>query len=155
MNDGKPYSDPTAELVDDDYQNHVEQTREDKARQAEACGCEVVFAEPNQLLLDIDRPLGTISIAALITAFLILPEPIVESTGGLSHFVYWPSRNGNGHFVLTVKKDMDELDRILIQTLLGSDPGREIMNYGRLLATGDAKICLYQPKGVLVRGEAV
>jgi hypothetical protein len=66
---------------------------------------------------------------------------------------YFTSKSGEGkHVVVNVgfNRHIDDMERLLIACLLGSDLKREMLNYSRLKLHGDPLACLFRPKQKLL-----
>jgi hypothetical protein len=62
---------------------------------------------------------------------------------------YFTSKSGEGkHVVVSVgfNRHIDDMERLLIACLLGSDLKREMLNYSRLKLHGDPLACLFRPR---------
>lgn len=113
-------------------------------------GLAVVYPAPNQLQIDIDSLDAAHDYDKRI-AFVRehLPDLVVEAHRA-------PSASGlpRLHVTLTLSRSLGALERIAIQSLLGSDPWRELYSFvchekGRTLPT-----CFFEPKNESERGAA-
>lgn len=87
--------------------------------EAMTLNCRVVIAEANQLQFDIDDDEGRSKFAH----FYI--ENLFMRFGDKLPREHWTSRSGNDHWVLTLPDAFSVEERIAMQVLGGSDPGRE------------------------------
>jgi hypothetical protein len=94
---------------------------------AAAAGLRAVVAQPNQLLIDIDTLESEYkynTMLGMVASFFPL-----EVTSDL------PSKSGGDHrhITLTLGHSISNVERVLLQAILGSDPKRELLSYVRLL----------------------
>jgi hypothetical protein len=110
---------------------------------AAAAGLKAVVAEPNQLLIDIDTKESEYkfnSIISLVASFF--PLEVISDL---------PSRSGGDHrhITLTLGHSISDVERVLLQAILGSDPKRELLSYVRLLrGIEPATMFFEKPDGV-------
>lgn len=57
----------------------------------------------------------------------------------------WKSRNGNIHINITLVSPFSDLERIVFQSILGSDPSRELLNWKRVKDGSKNPIALFRP----------
>lgn len=124
---------------------------------AESLGCKVIIAQPNELQLDIDKPWefkDTSFEESTLTrdcwrARKLIGRRIWDS---FSQEIYvlslsaWRSRNGNIHIVLKLSQEYSAFERIIFQSILGSDPRRELLNWKRINDGSENPIALFRPK---------
>lgn len=122
-------------------------TEETLQKEAKEKGCVLILPQPNQLLLDIDRP------GAIIPKDTL---KLVEAWWGVAAILRWDSRSGNSHFIVTLKKDVTKEERELLQVALGSDPKRGLLA-ARTLYEPDGEAvenavpcCLFQPINAII-----
>lgn len=58
----------------------------------------------------------------------------------------WASKSGRTHVLITYEKDIPAIERCLYQSLLGSDPIREMLNLRRIQHNVKNPIALFKPK---------
>jgi hypothetical protein len=112
------------------------------AARAEKKGCVVVFPEPNQLFIDID---DLESLQAFERVFSIVQEYLPCA------YVKTPSPSGNHdrwHIVVTLERPVrDDIERIALQAILGSDRKREAHDMRRALAGHPTPTRFFELKG--------
>lgn len=82
-----------------------------------------ITAKADELQIDLDRPC-----AALNSAVFELLGQLV----GIHSATMAPSRNGNTHWLIKLKKRLPLRDRIILQCALGDDPVRIIKSWDRV-----------------------
>jgi hypothetical protein len=94
---------------------------------AKAAGLTIVTPEPNQLLIDIDEESASIQYNQMIGMFCSFFD-VVDIKDN-------PSKSGakHRHITLTLGHPISNVERVLLQAILGSDPKRELLSYVRLL----------------------
>jgi hypothetical protein len=94
---------------------------------AKQMGLNVVVPEPNQLFIDIDNT-GAYQhynqMLGVVNSFFDVVD-IDDS----------PSKSGRPHchITITLGHPISNVERVLLQAILGSDPKRELLSYARLL----------------------
>lgn len=120
----RPYNHKREEEDAEEYANlHSSEA----IKEAEESGGEVIFPGPNQLLLDLD---SEESLNLFLTNLPILDRHITVNSYG-----YQESRTpGKYHGIVELHYPvMSDMERILLQAILGSDPKREFLSYMRIL----------------------
>ncbi len=102
---------------------------------------EIIFPDSTQLQLDIDD-----SVTAEVFE---RNRGIIEKHFGIVYASQTISRNGEGrHITITLKKRLlNEMERILLQAVLGSDPKRELLNYLQYLERDPHPVLFLENKG--------
>lgn len=77
----------------------------------------------DELQIDLDRPHARIPAKLL----RLVREHVYTSPP-----VYTRSKSGNTHVSITLLKPMSQIERLFLQTALGSDPVRELLSWGRV-----------------------
>lgn len=127
---------------------------------AKTLGCEVVISAQDELQLDIDKPwtFNQDYIKGLGTQNYTLTKLIGKKVWNSFYkevyvlsFQAWKSRNGNTHVVLKLdgSRMYSDLERIIFQTVLGSDPVRELLNWKRVIEFTENPIALFRPESTL------
>lgn len=103
--------------------DYGEDTIESAREKARSLGLVVVFPRSNELFLDIDTSSAM--------------EKFVRGVAHLGDVPYigWPSpsgRPGRYHIVVTLPRPVSALERLALQSMLGSDSTREILSWLRL-----------------------
>ena len=96
------------------------------AEQAKAKGCKVVVPKSNELFVDIDCEEDLERSRKYLVHIQRMEKcsyRITESPSG---------RPGRYHVVVTLERDVEPMERILLQALLGSDRVREVLSWQRL-----------------------
>ena len=122
---------------------------------AEERDCELIEAQPDELLLDIDAPMS-------LSDFRIMRADalqILQEKFGYPHFESWASRNGGLHVRILLPMRIPTGLAIALQASLGSDPRREILACWEHFALCEASLhedpipdiedtrSLFKPKG--------
>lgn len=95
--------------------------------EAEQNGWKIVVPAPNELQIDIDSASQYDKHNHALEAFLrFFQIGGVESHGSKS------GAPGKLHITITLMNEVSPLERIALQSLLGSDPRRELLSYVRL-----------------------
>ena len=85
----------------------------------------LVAPKENELQIDLDSDCSSKKLASLL---YVLNKQI-----GYKKFSKYQSKTkGNYHIIVTLKRKLPALERILWQAILGSDPFREAHNYARV-----------------------
>jgi hypothetical protein len=109
--------------------------------EAESRGCAVVKPRPNELFVDIDSEEAMSTFRRQLEVFKRMHSHAIVRMG--------PSPSGlPGHFhiYVTLTRDVDAVTRILYQSLLGSDPMREILSYQRLDSGDECPTLFFEKK---------
>lgn len=107
-------------------------------------GLEMFVSDGRLLMLDIDdgKYVETVSVQMLKRWLGIGPGDILVTT----------SKSGKGHHVyIRLPKYVGELERILLQACLGSDPKREMLNWHRMKEKGEGGVTLFETAEEAVR----
>lgn len=114
-------------------------TSEEAFSKAKARGLVALAPKPNELFVDIDdeQSMEAFALRRAIFDRHILPLPgLVEAVPSKS------GRPGKFHITLQLERDITDLERVLFQLMLGSDPVRELLSYRRIL-NGDPHATLF------------
>lgn len=108
---------------------------------AEEVGCDVKYAKPTQLFLDLDSE-------EAYSDFRLKYAIMSELSHGrlLNRYRASKSRNGNTHIIISLCQEVSVEMQLGLQAVLGSDPMRELFNFGRLLRGDDVENCLFVPR---------
>ena len=108
---------------------------------AEGFGCTVQHAKQNQLFIDLDSE-------EALSGFMLKYSMLQKLSDGILLKTYRTrkSRSGNTHAVVELYDDVSVEMQLGLQAALGSDPMRELLNFGRMLRTEDAGNCFFVPK---------
>lgn len=136
---------------------YFEYLRDQTFAKAKADGLKVILPASNQIQLDIDRP-WPYEITRLDRKIKEVRQLIhngdAKAISVLLHFdeefsikrhEAWRSVGGNIHVMLTLNRDLDLLDRIALQAILGSDPMRELCNLRRARCGAEDPVALFCP----------
>ena len=119
---------------------------------AEFLGCTVVIAKPNEIQLDIDRKWADKKSKEKSFNFFETEFVVGKSFKSfcqevsIMKVVGWRSRGGNTHLVFTLTQEYSAFERIVFQSVLGSDPAREILNWKRVVDGDPNPIALFKPR---------
>lgn len=109
--------------------------------EAESLGCTVLVPQANQLFIDLDDIDGN-------NWFNLNVGKIEEQLGPLT--IEWlPSPSGaecHHHVVVTVSRNLSDIERIAMQAFLGSDRKREALSWVRLINDDPQPTLFYQKK---------
>ncbi len=103
-----------------------EESFEDFVKRAERKGLKIVYPKPNQLQIDIDTDDQYKTFQRM--------EVALYKYFGIKNKVETVSGNGlpGRHITLDLGYDIDDMERILLQSVMGSDPMRELLSYIRI-----------------------
>jgi len=143
----------------------VDESRSMLEHKAASFNCEVEWVGPHQVQIDLDTE----------EAWVLFQEHMCWLQTMLQHkktrqqtrqewdgkeqvfpdldYTMQPSKSGEGkHVVVHIgfNRHIDDMERLLIACLLGSDLKREMLNYSRLKLHGDPMSCLFRPKQKLL-----
>lgn len=110
---------------------------EDVERIAEEMGCEVELADDMTLQIDLDNEDDF--------ALFLDQHRRLSRMGLVGGWTERPSRNGNRHIIVDLFHETSVKERILLQSLLGSDRVRELLNLRRHEAGIENPIRLFKP----------
>lgn len=101
--------------------------------------CTVVVAKDNELQFDLDElgdkaKLNDFVIDRLSQAYKVLRTE------------FWDSKSGNRHAVVTLESELPASERIALQAMGGSDPGREFSAMQCLKDGSPHPILLFKPR---------
>lgn len=108
-------------------------------------GCDCVWAEENQLLIDVDLNEGDSFDSA---RFHDCVERIKHCFNCEAAVVSWTSRNGGMHIQIQLSAlagTLSDADVCFLQMYLGSDPQREFLNWQRVLLKNEGMNVLFRP----------
>jgi hypothetical protein len=145
MNYGGFIIEPISLGGDRKAEGYHEQTEEELIEYAKGLGCTIEWGNDYILQLDLD----TVDAQSRFWSNL----EVLQNMGHLPvnglKTSREESRSGTGeHAVVYLPEPKPALERILLQTLLGSDPRREALNYRRLAVTKPGlpdPCCLFRP----------
>jgi len=98
--------------------------------------CELFVCGKNEIAVDIDTVEQEAQFASMQS--LIKEQYHIVATN------FWASRGDGKHFVLTFDRDLDPMERIILQSVLGSDPKREFLALWEL-SQGFEESVLFKP----------
>lgn len=135
---------------------YFEQIREMAFTEAIRKGCKVVISSPKQIQLDLDTPWIHASnhVDGIHAVLSVIHQNDIRKIILLSRFLEnfsvvewqaWKSSGGNSHVMLTLTRELSLSDRICLQSILGSDPMRELLNFRRMLCNADDPVALFRP----------
>lgn len=108
--------------------------------EAKASGLDIIIPKPNELQIDIDSDEAMTGFYERWEMFLRM---IPASTKRIA-----PSKSGypRAHITITLPFDIEDLERVLFQSLLGSDYRREMLNTSRVLMGDPDPIVFFERK---------
>jgi len=116
-----------AEVKESDYSVPC-RTVEEVEEQAEKLGRVVVYPKPNQLFIDIDSDADLEIFHRLFELFRSTNKFKDSSFASVAS----PSgRAGRRHVTVTLPRTVEPVERVYLQSLLGSDPLREMLGFCR------------------------
>lgn len=135
---------------------YLEEIRDKTFEKARADGMQIVLPSSKQIQLDIDRPWTldkTSTTKKSEVSRIVHNKEVKRITIGIKFKDYfsvvkweaWKSIGGNCHVMLTIDQEMDLQDRICLQSILGSDPMREMLNFQRYMCKAEDPIALFRP----------
>lgn len=84
-------------------------------------GVEVIIRKPNELLLDLDDAIAYERYQEIVE--------LLDSCGLVESIDDWKSKSGvNSHARITLRFDLSPLEATALQSIMGSDPRRELLN---------------------------
>lgn len=118
----------------------VSQTIGDINQRAHEFGCAVRFAGKLEVFIDLDTQEAWDHFTHQWNWFQIqMPELLAPD------YLEEISKGGNRHITVGLLREVADAEKLLIASLLGSDLKRELLNYTRLKANGDALSCFFIP----------
>lgn len=125
------------EQFEDQYDDLTNESFDEGKERAISAGFTVIERQPNQLLIDIDsnQPIDNTILRRLKE---YIPSCEVE---------YWASKSGNLHARVTLGRNLSDIEALLLQAILGSDPLRELLGLFRVWNGVNNPIVLFKPKG--------
>lgn len=118
----------------------AEKNTDEAIEEAVKNGFEVVYAEPNTLLIDLD---DEASIQKFNNNLSILRDMFGSTVVRL-----WNSKSGNKHAVVTLLgAQLTDIERVALQTAMGSDCKRELLAIKRIRDGEKIISILFKPKG--------
>lgn len=114
-------------------------TREAELEQA-AKGRVIVRGEPLRILLDLDTPEARAQYDSML--------PIVRRYWTIDDISEWKSSGGNTHIAIRFRDtpELSVVERLLLQSILGSDPLKELLSFRRYLNGVEDPTVLFQPR---------
>jgi hypothetical protein len=123
---------------------------DEAARDAIKTGHAVIRGDEHHVLLDLDTDVEK---EKFNQQFPLLAREFDGLGVTIEETARWKSKSGIGeHSVLRVSKPLVLFERLLIQSVLGSDQKRELLAYSRVLHTVDEPCQLFKPGGWPVGG---
>lgn len=104
---------------------------------AEAAGQTVVFSDSQTILLDLDNADSQFMYERVL--------PIIQRHIPITEDERWASKSGNLHVKLILAEPLPVMERILIQSALGSDPVREFLTMLRVQEGNPNPSMLFRP----------
>lgn len=108
---------------------------------AEDHKCEVLVAGANELQFDLD----TDAASDTFDAFYELRLKTRYASPMILDKATWKSKSGNNHVVVTIPEHLSVVERIAMQAMGGSDPGREFAALNCHNAGCEHPILLFKP----------
>lgn len=108
-------------------------------RRAKKLGWKIVEPKPNELQLDLD---GSRAVRRYGMQFSILRK--AGLTKGWREKLLPSKKSGHVHVVITIPKAVNNLERVALQAILGSDIKREAFNYSRVKKHNKYPIVLFK-----------
>ena len=121
-------------------------TMEEIKAEADSLNCEVVVAAQTQLQFDLDDDQAYGIFQQFFYTKLEPHWPEFPAWKGNHPFVEWRSKSGNRHVVVEMPEPLPVQERIALQAMGGSDPGREFAALNCFWAGSVHPILLYKPK---------
>jgi hypothetical protein len=103
--------------------SYKEDTIESAKAKAKTLGRVVVFPKANELFIDIDNPAAMRRFVRGVARFTGVTFLVRPSPSG---------RPGRHHVVVTMPTEVTPMERIALQSMLGSDPVRELLSWRRI-----------------------
>lgn len=136
---------------------YFEELRDTVFANAKSRGFEIVLPSPSEIQLDIDMTWAAKHHKYTESSYEV--SEIIRRRLGVNFKMYgrlkheftilrhqaWKSSNGNCHVVLTLGRELLPVERIAIQSMLGSDPMRELLNLRRVLCGAEDPVALFMP----------
>ena len=113
-------------------------THEESLAAAAKQGLAVITPKANELFVDIDSD-------ASFEAFTTMVAKLAEFEPG-TQWQCAPSKSGlpKRHAVVTLTREVGDIERIALQAILASDPLRELLSYVRVRAGQEAPIKFFE-----------
>jgi hypothetical protein len=112
---------------------------------AEGLGLECIESDERLLQLDLDSPEAVEAHGVLLEMFKrYFPKTLSGKSVAIVGQMTTTSKSGGTHVYLTLAQPLSERERIELQSLLGSDRKREILNLVRVDRLGDGVITLFE-----------
>lgn len=119
-------------------------TLDDLRVKAAVCGCEVVVADSNTLLIDLDSDTAIATFKANLSA--------VQDYLSVDKIEYWNSKSGKRHVVVRLTNPLDSpVAGFLLQAALGSDLIRELLNLFDFQSGMTNTNVLFRPVGATIK----
>jgi hypothetical protein len=123
---------------DEAYDSDNALTFEQAKKSAAVMGLAVKIPKANELFIDLDSEEAWLR-------FLINRGKLFGPDGeAVTQVSISKSGLPHRHVILTLKRDLSALERIALQSMLGSDPTREILSYKRLLLGNPHPILFFE-----------
>ncbi len=108
-------------------------------------GLEVVIPAANVLTVDIDSP------NVSPTFYKVLRN--IENYFTVTKVIWTRSNSGNLHAYVTLSEPLNDLEKIILQSILGSDPLRELFSLARLKKGLELPILMFEKEDQLAKIE--
>lgn len=123
-----------------EHYDDVSQTVGDINERAKLHNCTTKFAGKREVFIDLDDAEARNMFVSQWNWFHVQLPDLLEDD-----YLEEPSKSGNLHVTVYLKRDASEEEKLLIACVLGSDVRRELLNYTRLKTNGDALSCFFVP----------
>src|SRR5688572_11090138 len=122
------------------YTGYNPQNTHIEARKNEAneFNCDLIIANNDTLLLDLDTPESVNQFEAMYAIF--------QKQFGLSLLATWRSKSGNTHMMLSINPPRYIFPRLIIQAILGDDPKHVAVTLLQYEKDSSAEVVLFKPK---------
>lgn len=129
---------------EDPYGVDAAEKEEEKIKEVEAQGFEVIRGQGDELLLDIDNS-DTVDWTLFYTCV-----DMIHAKYGIKKMVNWNSKSGypHTHVMVFLKESVLTNIRIGLEMALGSDPKRGILNYKKMANKNYYPSLLFRPPNV-------
>lgn len=122
----------------------LNKSRDEAIAEAKANGLEVIYTEPNKLLIDLDDEDAQARFQNMID--------MLDDVYGFIHVETWQSKSRKPekqHVVITMSRELSLPERIALQAIMGSDPRRELLSLARHEDV-DNPVVLFKPKPLMI-----
>jgi hypothetical protein len=126
-------------MIDDEYAKNglSEEALESAIMMAEVAGCDIIRSTPVTLLLDLDSSPQYCQFQDML--------PILRGLFPISKVEMWDSRSKNTHVRITMSVSLPIEARYALQSMLGSDPIKEILSLKRTVMGIREPSLLFRP----------